>query len=360
MTGVPNTFQCFNAYVDKAMELLTDAELRCLLFATRHIMGWQDKINERQGVISLSMFEHGFVSKEGVRFAGCGLRRPAIQKAVTSLAEYGFLKKAGEVTPDGQQWQLAETGIEWKKLEARHYEKTAKGIKQVEKAVAASAEKRRSEQGGTLDVPVRETYQQEYVRRTDTGTLDVQNQTHIQNQYQTHTAPNGAGVDLSEKITYLEPDTPPNPPTPISAPPPSPRKRNPMFDAVAEHIFKIDGDQLPDEMPDGLIGAVSAWLEGKSDGMRQGRKKLVVGKISRPAEPQHVRMFAEDWQRDHPGASMPLSFEKIVNHWRAWASKKNGARVTVPAHQPIVIPDDIELTPEEAADIKAQARKATA
>lgn len=173
-------------------------------------------------------------------------------------------------------------------------------------------------------------------------------------------APNGAGEAFSEKILPLEPEDVEEPPTPISAPPPSPKKRNLMFDAVAEHIFKIDGDQLPDEMPDGLIGAVSAWLEGKSDGMRQGRKKLVVGKISRPAEPQHVRMFAEDWQRDHPGASMPLSFEKIVNHWRAWASKKNGARPVVPAHKPVTVPDDIELTPDEIADIKAQARRATA
>lgn len=110
----------------------------------------------------------------------------------------------------------------------------------------------------------------------------------------------------------------------IAQEPPKPkrtRKPNPLFDAVREHIFGIG-----DDCEDGLIGAIAAWLGQKSDGMRRGRSRVVVGYISGPALPEHVKKFADDWKRDNPETNLPLDFEKFVRHWRAWAKPKTPTR----------------------------------
>lgn len=134
MSLVPNTFQTFNTYVDDAMYLLTDGELRCLLFATRHIMGWQDKIDKQQGCISLSMFENGFVTKDGRIFHGCGLGRKAIITATVDLVRFGFLEKVGVAGRDGQEWKLSNDGIKWELLQSRFDEKSTKYKSQTTKA----------------------------------------------------------------------------------------------------------------------------------------------------------------------------------------------------------------------------------
>jgi len=72
-TLLPNTFQCFNLYIDRALEHLTDSELRILLYTTRHILGWQDKIKKKQGHIRLTMFERSYTTETGNHYGGCGL-----------------------------------------------------------------------------------------------------------------------------------------------------------------------------------------------------------------------------------------------------------------------------------------------
>lgn len=134
MSLVPNTFQTFNAYVDDAMHLLTDGELRCLIFATRHIMGWQDKIDRQTGCISLTMFEFGFTTKDGRQFHGCGLGRKAIVAATNSLVEFGFLERVGKAGRDGQEWKLSTSNIQWDELRQRHDEKSTKNKQQTTKA----------------------------------------------------------------------------------------------------------------------------------------------------------------------------------------------------------------------------------
>ncbi len=100
-------------------------------------------------------------------------------------------------------------------------------------------------------------------------------------------------------------------------PPPKPKKQrepDPLFDAVKEHVFGIEG-----EAAGGRIGIISSWLAGKNEGKR-GEK---VGLISKPAEPQHVKMFAEWCERK--GYSAPHDLVKFVENWRKWATEMNGS-----------------------------------
>lgn len=174
--NIPNTFQTFNVYIDRAMELLTDAEFRCLMFATRHILGWRDKVNDRQGVISLTMFERGFETKAGAHFGGCGLSRGTIIEATNSLVTFGFLERIGHANMYGQRWQLSEGEIDWVKLETRKVERDAINQKRTIKATRASIKKR---EAGTSDVTSNvERTSAGTSDVTDAGTSDVLNQTH--------------------------------------------------------------------------------------------------------------------------------------------------------------------------------------
>jgi hypothetical protein len=95
-----------------------------------------------------------------------------------------------------------------------------------------------------------------------------------------------------------------------------PDRSNPNFDAVCEHVFKIDPKQANGD--GGRIGPIAAWLNGKSDGLKRNGGK--VGFISKPAEPQHVQLFARYWKQKYPDATMPHDFVKFVEAWRAWAT----------------------------------------
>ena len=107
---IPNSFQVPNVYIDRLMPLLTDSEFRVLMFAVRHILGWQDTIGGRAARLSLSAFEHGYRGSNGV-----GMGRAAIVKALEGLEHFGVLRRVGEPTRCGQMWELGET-IDWEGL----------------------------------------------------------------------------------------------------------------------------------------------------------------------------------------------------------------------------------------------------
>lgn len=152
-TVLPNTFQCYNLYIDRLLEHLTDSEVRILWYATRHILGWQDKIKTRRGHISLSMFEHGFTDSSGNHYGGCGLGKAAIIAACKMLVEFKLLEKCGEPTEDGQAWELTTSDIQWDKLNARSGERQQKQKAKTQKATSAKIDKR----AGTSDVPENES-----------------------------------------------------------------------------------------------------------------------------------------------------------------------------------------------------------
>lgn len=174
---VPNSFQTPNLLVDRLLPLLLDNELRVVLFAYRHTLGWSDRISARAERLSLSAFEHGHRG-----LPGCGLARPAIVKALKSLAQHGVLQKVGEPTHEGQLWRVPddEDEIDWDGLEERQRELDEKRRRRTAKATRASRKKRAAnsprlplvrqtyQAAGTPDVPAKE-----YAPRTGSGTSHV-------------------------------------------------------------------------------------------------------------------------------------------------------------------------------------------
>lgn len=306
MTVVPNAFQISNLYIDRAMSLLTDPELRVLLFTIRHIMGWQDKINDRKGCISLTMYENGFTTKAGVHYNGCGLKRGAIIKAIQQLVEFGFIARIGKPSDKGQEYQLIDS-IDWVKLEARQSAKQALDIKRTAKATNTRV-------SSTSDVPV---------------TSDVTMQGNVPRTMQ-------GNVGRTESKSYSNTNT--------KSAVQSTDGRDPVFDAVAEYIFNINPLEVNKETG-GRIGVISSWLNGKSDGLKRNGGK--VGYISRPAEPEHVKRFAAWYKAKHPNISMPRDLLKFVDYWRQWATEQSKAAA---AARPAPAPEP-EVTEAQRAEL---------
>lgn len=173
---IPNSFQNPNAYVDRAMELLTGDEFKVLSFATRHIFGWKDKLNRGCAPISLTMLEHGYVTESGVRYGGTGLSRPSLVKILSSLCQFKLLVK--EATgKDGDVFSLGEMP-DWGAMETRAAEKAEAARQRMEKV----REKRTT---GKRHLPVNDINQQQLTAFTATGKRHLLKQTHIQTQSQT-------------------------------------------------------------------------------------------------------------------------------------------------------------------------------
>ncbi len=134
---VPNSFSTPNIIVDRLMPLLSDPELRVILFAVRHILGWNNNFN-RTAHLSLSAFEEGHRGSKG-----CGLGRAAIIKALDSLVKLRVLRKLGSPTPAGQLWGLPESDseINWDALEQRAADRVERAQKRTQKATLAKKQK---------------------------------------------------------------------------------------------------------------------------------------------------------------------------------------------------------------------------
>lgn len=129
-------------------------------------------------------------------------------------------------------------------------------------------------------------------------------------------------------------------PTPHGGGNPPPRKkgkRDPMFDAVAAHIFGITSDEELKAMQETekvspRIGAIVSWLNRKKDYIPYGAKgKKYVGYISAPAQPEHVKKFAAWYRANNKTASMVTDGEKYVTYWRQWASTQRKQQQPRPA-----------------------------
>lgn len=116
------------------------------------------------------------------------------------------------------------------------------------------------------------------------------------------------------------------------------RPRDLIFDAVTLHIFGIDDPAAEG----GRIAKIASWLKGSY----AGTKGQQVGRISKPAEVQHIEKFAAYCKTE--GFTPPLDFVKFVEHWRAWASKQSPAKLggTVP----LTLEDYDRLLAEESND----------
>lgn len=270
MTGLPNTFQVFNVYIDRAMPLLSDSEFRVLMFATRHILGWQDRVDERQGHISISMFEKGFTTSNGVFFAGCGLSRQTIVNSIASLVEFGFLERAGKPTSKGQKYSLETKGIDWLALDQRRQSQFEGNKKRTAKA-NKSRRSGTSDNTGMLDNTMRGTSD-----NTMLGTLD-----------NTQTNPSS------------KPTTKPAP------------LLDPMADAIS-HVWKTKASGIVDNIKFMMLGTARSvdWSRCNFDP---------------PANPQEILSFGKWWKQKHPDLTIPNKPEKIQRwfyEYRDAAAKK--------------------------------------
>lgn len=309
---IPNAFQTPNIYIDRVMPYLTESEIRVLLYATRHILGWQDKIKKRKNTISITMFERGFTTRDGVYYAGCGLGRAAIIKALASLQEFGLLAKDGEANADGQKWTLETVAIDWEKLEARQSKQVDAFKARTEKARAKAAAKREDglsdtpDEGGLSDTPevVSGTNQDWFVGQTQTKPLSKPSSKPFKNN-----APDGAadGNSSSENENGHSQTNEPDGPV---------FDKERVFDCVAWAAFHIKDMRAlrkklivkgkeKDNPASVLIGKISNWLN------------KFYPERDEPEVAQKVIQFYQDWPSRRK-YNIPQNLEKFAKEWIAW------------------------------------------
>lgn len=144
---LPNSFSTPNAYCDEYMYLLTPEEWKVLSYAARRIFGFQ----KRQDRISLSQFCTGTRSTEtgDVLDNGTGLSKPAVMKALGTLAQYGLIVKLADNnarTNEGDLWslQLDSAQVDQAGLLARRNQHRSSRAAATQPARRAAESKRRS------------------------------------------------------------------------------------------------------------------------------------------------------------------------------------------------------------------------
>jgi len=145
---------------------------------------------------------------------------------------------------------------------------------------------------------------------------------------------------------------------------PTQDERHAMFEAVCAHVFGVTDRDSIREMARGdhsRAGKIVSWLLRQNDAFAPNGsgKKVVVGLISAPANPQHVAQFSAAYKAKHRDASLPIDIVKFTDAWRAWASQQQrkqqaqqrqqaeNAQRTADAAKP-------RATPEEVAALKAE------
>lgn len=133
---VPNSFQTPNLYVDRLMPLLTDIELRVLVYMTRRILGF----NRREDQISLSQFTDGLIStKNGEQLDyGAGVSKEAARTALESLIKLGIVTQtqpydSAKRVPATWSLQLDDALIDWQALQERREATKNAGVERAAK-----------------------------------------------------------------------------------------------------------------------------------------------------------------------------------------------------------------------------------
>lgn len=122
--------------------------------------------------------------------------------------------------------------------------------------------------------------------------------------------------------------------------PQKPRAANPLFDAVALHVFGIQAGQV--NGAGSRVGIIAAWLAGKSE--KVGTRK--IGFIPDPCtDPEQVRQFVQWYKRKLPRASVPRDLAKFSEYWLQWRSTNTGAALPKPFVN--ILEPLYELTKEE-------------
>jgi hypothetical protein len=156
-SNVPGFFMCPRYIVDEVALALTREELLVMLFAMRHILGWDETFEARKAHISMTMFAKGRKTKTGTVMKGTGLGETALRNALNSLVDLGLINRVGKPTENGQLWELPveyDTERMLPRIEARQ----AANLSRIAKARASRG---LSDKGGVV--------QQRGLRRTKGG-----------------------------------------------------------------------------------------------------------------------------------------------------------------------------------------------
>ena len=194
---IPNSFQTPNVLVDEIMPLLTPQEYVVLSFAVRHILGWQDTIENRKNRISIS------------RFVKCGLARTTIMTALDQLVQFRLLEPIGEPTAQGQMWRLTfdnEPDIDG--LINRKQDRSLKYSDRTSVARASLSHR----------PVVSQTDQSQSVPQTSGGLSHRHNKTHSSNTNSNTSMPNGNGTSPKQSKQYLDS----------------------LFEVLMEHYYRVD------------------------------------------------------------------------------------------------------------------------
>lgn len=325
---IPNTFQCFNAYIDRAMQHLNDSELRVLMFATRHILGWQDKINSRRGNISLGMFENGFTvtGDDGTttEYGGCGLGEAAIRAACKSLVEFGLLEKIGFPTEHGQEWRLGDSPV-WEKLEQRTRDIQEKRHKQTEKAKVARCAQLKGVSLNNTPL-LSDNTPPVSLDNTPPVSLDDTQQSHVQSHVQSHDPAPENGTELVSATPTL------------TVLPKS--KSNPMYDAI-KAVWKYTAALNTD---------MAKMLTGKAT--KKGWKEY---NITPAMTPDEVIAWAAWYRRTELKGNPDLNMlanhagvQSSVYYWRETEAKKREVIPTVAPDETYNLPSADDYLPLDA------------
>ena len=344
---IPNSFQTPNIVIDKFMPLLTGSQYIVLSYAMRHIIGWQDKIADRRGKISLSMFEHGYGD-----YPGCGLRRPAIVKALKGLQEIGLIKAIGKPTSKGQEWELIfdpdkiNNEVLMNHKDARDVFNKAR-IRSANEARFAEQLVRPTnrETGSSHEPPTGSSHEPPTgsSHEPPTGSSHELNQTQDSNtvsKTKTRSAKSGtkARVDWHEDLYYQV-----------------------MFlilgiDTRTEQQKEKGSGQKEKRYTQSQASKITNWLKGSENVRTGGKGSPKVPPIDRPATTIELRQFNIDYRSGHikglsrGGLTPPSNIEKFIRWFRVWRIAKQSTSVDYnqPAKQ------THELSPEkvnEAANV---------
>lgn len=179
---------------------------------------------------------------------------------------------------------------------------------------------------------------------------------------ETVTPKGSARSSKRKEKAIVHPDAAADEPSPYYKP--TQDERHAMFEAVCAQVFGVTDKDSIREMARGdhsRAGKIVSWLLRQNDAFSPNGsgKKVVVGLISAPANPQHVAQFAAAYKAKHRDASLPIDIVKFTDAWRAWASQQQrkqqaqqrqqaeNAQRTADAAKP-------RATPEELAALKAE------
>ena len=324
-TLLPNTFQTPNDYIDQALELLTSEEFKCLMFAVRHIYGWQDKIGSRRSCISFTMFEHGIPTNSDKHYGGTGLARVAIQKALDALDHYKLLIKQGAPTTKGQEYEI---GVEpdWEGLRQREADRLEMNRLRTEKA-RKNRKPKKVKPTETKDVARSQTNHR-LVELTDYTQLDGLTSSQLD------TLTDGRLDGLTESNPSLQTQSNKDIAAPQNGADELPEikiiKRSEMFVAVAGGIFEIFDTTALDKKLVVLVNKVVRWLRENSPG----------------AKPETIKAFSGWYKNKFPGAALPQDETKFAKHFMAFKQQhlnhQNGSKSAPPA-----VPAPVHLTDDE-------------